>query len=135
MFGNDFDHSLKERLPPGSNLMLKAVKSLVDPGLEGDLYADRPYLYGPLGSSINKLWIGKQLEMGEDGEGMLVEEGGDRGGMELRKQSDVPEDEAGRRKWFLQKENRSAWVWPAGQSIGCDFFNGMLDFNSMFITF
>ncbi|KAK2749908.1 hypothetical protein FQN57_005325 [Myotisia sp. PD_48] len=53
VFGNDFDRPIRDRLPPGSNYAFKFVKWWIDPGLEGDAYADKPYLYGPALSSWN----------------------------------------------------------------------------------
>ncbi|WEW59670.1 hypothetical protein PRK78_005149 [Emydomyces testavorans] len=53
VFGNDFDHPIRDRLPPGTNYALKIVKWMIDPGLEGDAYADQPYLYGAALSSWN----------------------------------------------------------------------------------
>ncbi|KAI9848767.1 MAG: hypothetical protein M1830_007272, partial [Pleopsidium flavum] len=53
VFGNDFDHPIRDRLPPGFNTALKIVKWAIDPGLDGDVYADRPHLYGPALSSLN----------------------------------------------------------------------------------
>ncbi|KAI5292277.1 hypothetical protein KEM52_006479 [Ascosphaera acerosa] len=57
VFGNDFDRPIRDRMPPGSNYALKIVKWWVDPGLEGDAYADQPYLYGPALSSWNHIRI------------------------------------------------------------------------------
>ncbi|EAS29282.3 uncharacterized protein CIMG_08028 [Coccidioides immitis RS] len=53
VFGNDFDRPIRDRLPPGTNYALKIVKWMIDPGLEGDAYADKPYLYGAALSSWN----------------------------------------------------------------------------------
>ncbi|KAI1914205.1 hypothetical protein LOZ53_002089 [Ophidiomyces ophidiicola] len=53
VFGNDFDHPIRDRLPPGTNYALKLVKWIIDPGLEGDPYGDLPYLYGAALSSWN----------------------------------------------------------------------------------
>lgn len=69
------------------------MKWAIDPGLEGDVYADRPWLYGRAGSSINTLRIGEKTGKGEDGgmEGIQkigeeegLEEGGDGEGEEWR---------------------------------------------------
>ncbi|KAI5290245.1 hypothetical protein KEM54_002093 [Ascosphaera aggregata] len=57
VFGNDFDRPIRDRMPPGSNYALKIVKWWIDPGLEGDAYADQPYLYGPALSSWNHIKI------------------------------------------------------------------------------
>ncbi|CAK7212235.1 hypothetical protein SCUCBS95973_001394 [Sporothrix curviconia] len=54
-WGNDFDEPLRDRLPPGFGAALRIVKWWIDPGLEGDPYADRPYLYGPALSSFNRV--------------------------------------------------------------------------------
>jgi hypothetical protein len=130
-FGNDFDHSIRERLPPLAGTALKVLKGFVDPGLEGDIYADQPYLYGPLGSSIPKLWVegGKEGEakMGENGEGLIVEEGGDEEGMEIRRNFGMPDEESARKKFFLK--HCAQWEWEVGKTYGCDFYNSMLDFN------
>lgn len=134
------------------------------------MYAEKPYLYGPLGSSLNVLWVGqkvdsagengsakedsarengsakveeeeeegengrrggggKDLVLGEGGEGMVFEEGGEGDGEDLRREKGVPETEAGRKKWFLQEENRREWEFEAGREFYCDFFNPYLDFN------
>lgn len=58
MFGNDFERPLRDRLPPGFGAALRIVRWAIDPGLDGDPYADQPYLYGPLLSSVNVLRIG-----------------------------------------------------------------------------
>jgi hypothetical protein len=84
VFGNDFDHPIRDRLPPGFGTAFKIVKWAIDPGLDGDVYAEKPYLYGPLASSINTFRVGEtqtergdddELEMGENGEGIVFEEG------------------------------------------------------------
>jgi Protein of unknown function (DUF1769) len=124
------------------------VKWAIDPGLDGDVYADEPYLYGPLASSINTLRVGEketkdeeaqngqgkgekeaQKMMGSNGEGMVIEEGGEGEGEELRRETGVPETEAARKKWFLQEENRKEWEFEAGREHWGDFFNPYLDFN------
>lgn len=66
------------------------MKWAIDPGLEGDVYADKPFLYGNAGSSINILRIGEKndkgveelekVQMDESG----LEEGADGEGMECR---------------------------------------------------
>lgn len=100
----------------------------MDPGLDGDVYADKPYLYGPAGSSVNLMEVGGK-RVGENGEGLVVEEGGDLG---HRKERGVPEGEAARKKWFLTEENRKQWEWESGRGYGCDFFNPYLDFNGIY---
>jgi hypothetical protein len=116
---------------------MKIVKWGIDPGLDGDVYADRPYLYGPLASSINTLNIGGIDGKGDSVEidkeaGIVVKEGGEGDGTELRSEKGVPESEAARKKWFLTESNRRTFTFEKGRSVGCDFFNAYLDFNGMF---
>lgn len=56
-FGNDFDHPIRDRLPPGFSYAMKIVKWWIDPGLDGDPYADSPYLFGPALSSFNHVRV------------------------------------------------------------------------------
>lgn len=134
IFGNDFDHPIRDRLPPGFSTAFKIVKWAIDPGLDGDVYADKPHLYGPLASSINTLRVGsKSSTEGEGFEkgdaGFIFSEGGDGDGEELRKEKGIPDTEAGRKKWFLNQTNRTTWDFEAGRIHWCDFFNAYLDFN------
>ncbi|KAH7327205.1 hypothetical protein BKA65DRAFT_510169 [Rhexocercosporidium sp. MPI-PUGE-AT-0058] len=136
VFGNDFDHPIRDRLPPGFNTAFRIVKWVVDPGLDGDVYADKPYLYGPAASSVNRLFVGPKggEKEGEGGighheAGLVFEEGGDEEGMEVREENGVPETEAARKKHFLIEEKRKEWEWEEGRVYGCDFYNPYLDFN------
>jgi hypothetical protein len=128
---------------------LKIVKWAVDPGLDGEPYADKPYMYGPAASSVNLLHVGSKSGSksngGESGEvdveivgnkqaedaGLVFEEGGDGEGLEHRREKGVPDGDAARKKFFLSEENRKAWTWEEGRAYGCDFFNPYLDFNGM----
>ena len=134
MFGNDFDHPIRDRLPPGFNTAFKIVKWAVDPGLDGDVYAEKPYLYGPAASSVNTLYVGTKggkSKAGEHEAGLVFEEGGEEDGLELRREKGVPDTEAARKKHFLNEENRTEWEWEEGRVYGCDFFNPYLDFNGI----
>lgn len=138
MFGNDFDSPVRDRLPPGFGTALRIVKWAVDPGIEGDVYADRPFLYGNALSSVNALRVGGLAQPDGDGqeeeeerEG-VVEEGGEMGGDLLRNQLGVPSAPDQRRKWFLARDRTDGWVWEKGRVYWCDFFNPYLDFNREF---
>ncbi|KAL9128863.1 MAG: hypothetical protein Q9217_002552 [Psora testacea] len=135
VFGNDIDHPVRDRLPYGTGTAFKIVKSLIDPGLEGDLYADRPHLYGCALSSINVLRVGEKVD-GEAGLGKgtgegerVIEEGGEGEGVEWRKSRNVPEVAEARKKWFLGKGRAETWEWEEGRVYMGDFFNPYLDFN------
>ncbi len=126
-FGNDFDHAIRDRLPPGFGSAMNIVKWWIDPGLEGDPYADRPYLYGPALSSFNAVHVGPGEEDEEKG-GLWFEEGGDEEGMERRREIGVPDDPKQRIKWALKAGNKEKWTWEYGRTYGVDFFNPYFDF-------
>ena len=139
VFGNDFDRPIRDRLPPGFNQAFKFVKWWIDPGLDGDVYADRPYLYGPALSSWNTLRIGDQvlaptksadgkkesysIPDAEDFHENVVEED------TSNADQTVPGDSAARKKFFLTQANREAFVFEKGRLYEADFFNPYLDFN------
>lgn len=134
LFGNDFAHPIRDRLPPGFSTALRIVRWTVDPGLQGDVYADEPYLYGPLLSSINVLHVGdkgtsKSSEK-EDEEEALTE-GGTSSGLEVREKHHVPADGPHRMKYFLDEHHRKEFTFEKGREYACDFFNPYLDFNEL----
>lgn len=113
---------------------------MIDPGLDGDVYADKPYLYGPALSSINVLRIGDKVaektKGGKEGWKLpatvhedVIQEGADGSGEEVRKELDIPEDAEKRKKWFLDEENRQNFEFEAGRVYQGDFFNPYLVFN------
>ncbi len=156
LFGNNFDRPIRDRLPPGFNQAFKIAKWFVDPGLEGDPYSDKPYLYGPALSSWNILRIGEkifepenQTANGDDGGNKpqaqdpdawkmpnaesfhetIVEEGVEGSGAEVRSSLSIPPNSSGRKKHFLTESNRQNFTFEAGRSYQSDFGNPFLDFN------
>lgn len=138
VFGNDFDEPIRNRLPPGFGKAFKLVKWIIDPGLEGDPYADEPYLYGPALSSINVLRVCKEsrsLRPLENGAGHwpdheVVEEGAEDDGEEIRDGIGIPKDAGARKKFFLDEANRKRLDFGADRLYRMDFFNPYLDFNA-----
>lgn len=142
VFGNDFDHPIRDRLPPAFGSAFKIVKWAVDPGLEADVYADQPWLFGKFLSSIDKLWLGskdggsastaetqKGRENFDDKIGILVKEGGAADGLAYRKEKGIPDTAAARKKHFLVEGNRKGFEFEAGRPVFVDFGNPYLDFN------
>ncbi|KAK4102377.1 DUF1769-domain-containing protein [Parathielavia hyrcaniae] len=127
-FGNDFDHPIRDRLPPGFGTAMNIVKWWIDPGLEGDPYADTPYLYGPALSSFNAVHVGEGEQDADKG-GLWLEEGGDEAGMAWREKVGAPGDAKQRMKWALKAGNKEKWTWEYGRTYGVDFFNPYIDFN------
>ncbi|KAI0456337.1 hypothetical protein F5B21DRAFT_468533 [Xylaria acuta] len=127
-FGNDFDHPIRDRLPPGFSYAMNIVKWWIDPGLDGDPYADMPYLYGPGLSSFNSIHIGAGEHDPEKG-GLYFEEGGDEAGIEARRAIGAPDGAKERKKWALNNDSKDKWVFEYGKTYCVDFFNSYLDFN------
>lgn len=101
------------------------------------MYGDKPFLYGPLLSSINVLRIGAkgegvgtvEKEAEKAGEEVVFEEGAEGDGEVVRWELGVPEEPGARQKFFLQGERREGFVFEEGRVYACDFFNPYLDFN------
>lgn len=129
-FGNDFDRPIRDRLPPGFSTALSIVKWWIDPGLDGDAYADKPYLYGPALSSFNVIHVGKGDYYEEKG-GLWFEEGGDDEGTIQREEAGMPDTGKARMKWALTESNKAKWTFEYGQTYGFDFFNPYLDFANL----
>lgn len=128
-FGNDFDHPIRDRLPPGFSYAMKIVKWWIDPGLDGDPYADSPYLFGPAISSFNAIRVGRAPVDKAKG-GLWVEEGAeDDDGKAWRDELAVPEDSKARMKWALQEQSKQHWLWEYGRTYAVDFFNAYIDFS------
>ncbi|KAF2160081.1 hypothetical protein M409DRAFT_29380 [Zasmidium cellare ATCC 36951] len=137
VFGNDFDHPIRDKLPPGFNQAFKIATWFIDPGLYGDVYADEPYLYGPLLSSINVLRIGpkddreqeKVEEVRANEELLVFEEGADGDGEQVREELGMPHESAARQKHFLQEGKLKDFTFEKGREYSMDFYNPYLDFN------
>ncbi|WYZ43815.1 hypothetical protein EsH8_VII_000251 [Colletotrichum jinshuiense] len=129
-FGNDFDHPIRDRLPPGFNTALNIVKWWIDPGLDGDAYADVPHLYGPALSSFNTIHVGPGVQDDQKG-GLWFDEGGDEAGLEARENIGAPATSKERMKWALRKESKEQWLFEYGKTYGMDFFNPYLDFANL----
>lgn len=128
-FGNDFDHPIRDRLPPGFSYAMKIVKWWVDPGLDGDPYADSPYLYGPALSSFNIVHVGPAA-VDEAKGGIWVEEGAsDNKDKDWRYEIGAPNDGKARMKWALADRAKEDWLWKYGQTYAVDFFNAFIDFS------
>ncbi|KAF2202513.1 DUF1769-domain-containing protein [Delitschia confertaspora ATCC 74209] len=134
VFGNDFDHPIRDRLPPLFDKAFSIVKWWIDPGLEGDVQSDEPWLYGALLSSLNIFKIGgKGGDVKEDkeaGEEVAVyEEGAEGDGEGIRKDKGIPSAASARQKHFLNEAKRKDFEFEQGRVYKCDFFNPYLDFN------
>lgn len=119
---------------------MKIVQWAVDPGLEADVYSEKPWLYGRFLSSIDTLSLGAPKETSSEPEqqdepvfddqiGILINEGGVGTGLKLREKHNVPATSAARKKHFLTEAKRKDFVLEKGKEVRADFGNGYLDFN------
>lgn len=135
VWGNDFDHPIKDRLPPGFNTAFKIVKEFIDPGLSCDAYADEPWLYGPSLSCWFAFRIGELVEKGQDfaapDDQDVMKDGADGSGREVREKLSLPENNEKRRKFFLSAANREKFVFEKGRLYQADFYNPYLDFGNL----
>lgn len=137
-WGNDFDHPVRDRLPPGVNTAFKIVKEFVDPGLEMDAYADEPWLFGPALSCWFGFRVGDKVEGEMSQESIpereeaddVIHEGADGQGEEVRKKFALPDNNEKRRKHFLNRSHREAFAFEKGRLYSADFYNPYLDFGS-----
>ena len=152
--GFDFDHSIRDRLPPGFKTAMRIVTTLLDPGIYADPYSEKPYLYGPALSSFFAFRVGEKVgatraqesicvgdewgqkeERGmkaEEEEEDIVQEGAVGSGVEIRKKLRLPDTVSKRRRHFLNRKNLESFVFEKGREYGGDFFNPYLDFASKF---
>lgn len=129
VWGNDLDHPIRNRIPPGFNTAFRIVKEFIDPGLQCDVYADEPWLYGPSLSCWFALRIGDEVAPDEDfpfpG---VITEGADGSGQQIRESLNLPSNNEKRRKHFLNQANRQAFTFQKGRLYQGDFYNPYLDF-------
>lgn len=139
VMGFDFNHPVRDRLPPGTKTAVKIATTVLDPGLYADPFSDEPYLYGPMLSSCFTLRIGgKTDEEGVeeqlkhlDGENEgVVEEGGSLSGESIRGDQNIPSSWKARRKFFLDQSQLEKFTFEKGRLYHADFFNPHLDFSN-----
>ena len=130
LLGNDFDEPIRELLPPFFGSALQVVKRLVDPGIDGDPYGEKPYLFGPLVSSVNVMHMGDAATRFEGKDDEVLEEGADGPEAEaIRDDVGMPSESGTRQKWFLDEKRRKEFTFRKEKRYEFDFFNGYLDFN------
>lgn len=133
VFGNTFDKPIRDRLPFGTSLALKAI-SYIDPSLENDLYADRPWAWSPLMATMNYIKTEKlesedsqlpqwtETRPVEDCTSLLIPSS--------HKQCNISRPHL-RRKFFASVENRKSIKLGPRDFINAEFANGFLNFSNL----
>ena len=142
--GFDFDHPVRDRLPPGFKTAMKIATNFLDPGIYSDPYSDLPYLYGAALSSFFAFRVGDRIARDgvrsdrvpdsalQQDEAGVIEEGGSRDGLQVREQLQMPSKAEKRRKFFLKEDRLKAFTFEKDRVYQADFFNPYLDFASMY---
>lgn len=134
LFGNDFDRPIRDHLPYGFSFAYKIFNYTIDPSATGDVYADKPFLFGYAASSINVMsttheTVNEHPFLKEDtlAIGPIKNTAVDRDDDE----SDViPSSSAERMKYFLNEDHRQRYAFRANETYKFDFHNAYLDMNS-----
>lgn len=124
LFGNDFEYPIKDYLPYGTSTGLKVFKNYVDPSVDGDLFAEKPYLYGKALSSFNV--INDKLDpISEEGEDQFIKEDL----VNDEPTSDkllIPVESSDRQKFFQDIKNLEGFEFKKGHTYTFDFFSGLV---------
>ncbi|KAG0143505.1 hypothetical protein CROQUDRAFT_661124 [Cronartium quercuum f. sp. fusiforme G11] len=129
VFGNTFDKPIRDRLPYGTALAVKAI-SYIDPGFSSDLYADKPWAWSPLLATMNL--INTQKLPADDSP--LPEWDGHRPREDcstLMPKAMSPPKAHVRRKHFSVQANREEITLGPRGFLNAEFCNGFLDFSTL----
>lgn len=136
-YGADFDHPVRDRLPPKTliDLGTKIFKTWIDPGADMDPYGDEPYLLGPTLSTWYILRIGEKIPADQHRdhdhphESSPVTEGADGdSATKIREEYKMPSAPLKRRKHFLSAKNSEGFVYEKDRLYTGDFHNPYIDF-------
>ncbi|KAH9441529.1 hypothetical protein MJO28_002680 [Puccinia striiformis f. sp. tritici] len=129
MWGNSFDRPIRDRLPYGTSVALKAI-SYIDPSLEHDIYSDKPWAWSPLLATMNHV----KTERLQSDDSPLPDWEGTRPTEDC---SSVVGDLAtitskrDRRRFLSSPENRQAVLLGPRDFINVEFVNGFVDYSTL----
>ncbi|KAK4684002.1 hypothetical protein P7C73_g6208, partial [Tremellales sp. Uapishka_1] len=126
VFGNVFEKPIKDSLPWGTSVATKFMY-LVDPTLELDIYADKPWALSPTLATMNYLSVSKEpVEYAPT----VAEHSADLAGEGAKSEKEAV---AARRRYLGKEENRKAVVLDKETYVGMEFCNGLLGMSSRHI--
>jgi hypothetical protein len=129
VFGNIFDAPL--RLPPGASIAFRLLKSLIDPGLEADLYSDKPWAWSPVVCTMNAIAVWPAQKDENDDEDRQSDPS-----IPLKEHAerlytdDVKRTNTERKTYFANQETRALVQFQPEFEYAMDFCNGLADFNN-----
>ncbi|KAH0610239.1 uncharacterized protein H6S33_011766 [Morchella sextelata] len=144
VWGNDFDRPIRDLLPYGFGVFWNIGK-WIDPGLEGDLYEDKPWVWGSVLSSMNVIAVAppgtstpQEAEISDVVQTeMQVPTAAEAWGGDTVLEEDmaaaaepagIPVAAGARKKFFLERAKRESFTFRKGWRYGLDFFGPWLDF-------
>lgn len=109
------------------------VKWTIDPAIEGDAYADNPYLYSPALATWNQFAIGEKIQKSDPvpkihNEVVVDGAEGEEPG-KIRQELNIPDSAEARRRHFQDEANRKEFEFEPGRMYLGDFGNPYLVFN------
>ncbi|KAJ5093168.1 Protein of unknown function DUF1769 [Penicillium angulare] len=130
VFGNDFDHPIRHKLPNAFKVMEMMVKNHIDPSIEIDAYSDTPSIFSPVLASASQFRI--SFEDPPESQRLnrrdIILEGSDtRGGQEIFNGQGIPGTAKERRAHFQSQENREKFWFFEGVQYCADFSNAYLN--------
>ncbi|EFP93299.2 uncharacterized protein PGTG_19067 [Puccinia graminis f. sp. tritici CRL 75-36-700-3] len=131
VFGNTFDKPIRDRLPFGTGAALKAI-SYIDPSLENDLYADKPWAWSPLLATMNYI---RTERLDADDSPLPPCEAATRpvedcSSLLSGNPTNISKPHL-RRKFFSSAVNRQAIMLGPRDFINAEFANGFIDFSTL----
>ncbi|OCF31969.1 hypothetical protein I317_03113 [Kwoniella heveanensis CBS 569] len=136
LFGNVFEKPIRDNLPWGTSIATKFMY-FVDPTVEADIYADKPWALSPALATMSHLSLASSASSESTNNGVYVTEDTgewleDNGGDTLSyTDTDEKAQISARRKWLGKKDNRRQITVPKDTFVGMEFCNGLLDFNTL----
>lgn len=156
LFGNDFGYPIKKFLPYGTSTGLKLFKRYVDPSVEGDLYAEEPFIYGKALSSFNAISVAnpatddsKEVGSSASKNDSEYQSSGKADGTEAKdiekkckifslvsedlklakmenSKLEIPAKASQRQKFFQDRGAQKAFTFEKGVQYNLDFFSGLV---------
>ncbi|TGZ80160.1 DUF1769-domain-containing protein [Ascodesmis nigricans] len=134
VLANTFDRPIRDSLPYFFPAAWAGLR-IIDPGVDGDPYADRPFIYGPCLSSINYMRICSPDESSSSSSSsspeIITED------FRLASDPDLeipPENAKQRMKYFLDADRRRKFTFRKGVTYKMDFANGFIEFDGFTVT-